>query len=160
MITQEELKTHLWYDQDVGLFIRKKSHRGNHAGRFVTTTDRDGYVVVKILGKTYMAHRLAWLYTHGIFPEKQIDHKNKIPSDNRMSNLRECSYEQNHSNRRCQKTSKTGVKGVQITKFGKFRARIRINGEKIDLGSYSTLEQAGEVYMEKLRETYGEFASS
>lgn len=160
-LTQEELKEHVWYDPIVGVFIRKKDRgRNNPAGRFATSRDRHGYIKVWISDRSYKAHRLAWLYFYGYFPEGHIDHKNRITSDNRISNLRECTVAQNMANARCKKTNKSGVKGVSITKFGKFHAAIKMNGKKVYLGSYPTAEEASDVYMEKLRELYGDFASN
>lgn len=160
MISQATLKDHLWYDPVVGLFLRKKSYNEKHAGRFVTTKDNDGYIQINIEGKKYRAHRLAWLYMYGKFPEGQLDHKNRIRWDNSIGNLRECSFSQNHANKPCMKNSKTGIKGVQMTPAGRYRARVKVNGKKINLGVYDDAEKAHAIYMEKLKEVHGEFASS
>jgi hypothetical protein len=54
-----------------------------------------GYVQIKISGKLYHAHRLAWLYVYGYMPEKEIDHINRIRDDNRIANLREATSQLN-----------------------------------------------------------------
>lgn len=46
--------------------------------------DKDGYIVITIHRKLYKAGRLAWFYVHGRWPAGEIDHKNRIRSDNRL----------------------------------------------------------------------------
>lgn len=110
MITQSELKEWLSYDEQSGQFLWKKGrgHNGNVAGSI-----KRGYVVIVLLGKAYQAHRLAWLYVHGVFPSMAIDHINRKKSDNRMGNLREATSSMNTNNSiDALKGSKYGVRNV------------------------------------------------
>lgn len=88
----------------------------------------------------------------------EIDHKNRDGLDNRKSNLRIATRQQNMCNKPSQGVIK--FKGVSIThaKYGNFRVQIRINGVKTYLGSYKTPEEAALVYDLKAREVHGEFA--
>jgi hypothetical protein len=67
-----------------GRLTRVRVGAGDKAG----TTNRRGYVDIKIDGRSYLAHRLAWLYVTGEFPIHEIDHINGNPSNNIWTNLR------------------------------------------------------------------------
>ena len=77
MITQKELLENLVYDKDTGVFTRKISLNTKiRVGDVAGGKDVKGYVCIRVMGKTYKAHRLAWLYVHGKWPENEIDHIN------------------------------------------------------------------------------------
>jgi len=100
MITVERLKELLNYNETTGAFTWKvtpKSYRvavGDVAGG----VHSKGYIHIKIDGVTRFAHRLAWLYVFGSLPKQQIDHINRIKTDNRISNLRDVSATENNRN--------------------------------------------------------------
>lgn len=103
-LTQERLRYLLHYDMASGIFTWKKrtSWRvkiGSVAGHRNKSL---GYILIKIDGTLYLAHRLAWLYMYGPF-DGEIDHrKNKDGFNNRISNLRLCTSSQNKMNRSAQ----------------------------------------------------------
>ncbi|WP_348821259.1 HNH endonuclease [Escherichia coli] len=145
MITLDELKSNLSYDAESGFFIRKKSSNnktkvGERAGFY----DKKGYLRIMVNKKIYSAHRLAWFYVHGRWPEGQIDHINEIKDDNRISNLREVNQTVNKLNTSMYANNKTGVKGVihNNRKGKKYKAYIRFNGVLIYLGGYDTIPHA------------------
>lgn len=78
-----------------------------------------GYVQIKISGKLYHAHRLAWLYVYGYMPEKEIDHINRIRDDNRIANLREATSQLNSLNTGIYKNNTSGSKGIYYNKRAK-----------------------------------------
>lgn len=85
-----------------------------------------------------------------------IDHINRNPRDNRLSNLRICTTVENNRNR-VYKNSKSGVQGVWIVNRNgktKYRAAVWENGKRIHLGYFDTLEEAKRVREEKARELY------
>ena len=91
MITQERLKQLYRYEPDTGRFIRIYSkQRPDTIGRIAGAPHGNGYLEITIDGRTYYAHRLAWLYMTGAWPKGQIDHKNCIRYDNKWENLRDC----------------------------------------------------------------------
>jgi len=143
MLTQEELKNRLSYDRETGLFFwvrpRKRVKKGDKAG-----CNSHGYIVIRIDGVGYQAHRLAWLWEYGEFPSMEIDHINRDRKDNRISNLRLVSSRENKQNARAKKTNKSGFVGVCFdARRNKFKAEIRDgDGRKVFLGRFDTLEEA------------------
>ena len=87
LLTQESLKELLIYDTSTGEFVWTKQIPGRRK-RKVGTIRPDGYVMIHIVGKFYLAHRLAWLYINGEWPEGEIDHIDRNPSNNAFANLR------------------------------------------------------------------------
>ncbi len=109
--------------------------------------------LVELLGKDYNAHRLAWLYMYGVWPEKLVDHINGRRDDNRIGNLRELSNTENQQNRRrAARHSSTGLIGVsQGRREGTFRAHITLNRERQFLGHFSDPLQAQQAYINAKR---------
>lgn len=87
-----------------------------------------------------------------------VDHINGNGLDNRKSNLRFCTPNQNAQNQNSPIVSKTGFKGV-TRQWGNrikiWKARIRFKNNLIDLGSYKTKQEAAKAYDKKAFELYG-----
>ena len=99
-------------------------------------------------GKTFKAHRLAWLYVYGYFPSGNIDHINGNKLDNRICNLRDVNCKTNCENSIVPKGSNK-YRGVTFDKRkGKFDARIINNRVLKYLGSFDTAEQARDAYLD------------
>jgi hypothetical protein len=81
--------------------------------------DKDGYLIIKVKGKQFKAHRIVWLLHHGIFPKREIDHINRNKLDNRIDNLRESNRQEQVENRDYQPNPDTGVVGVYEDKCTK-----------------------------------------
>lgn len=160
MISREELKYRLSYDEHSGVFIRMRSPRGDTIGRAAGSIHKaTGYVMIYIRGKAYRAHRLAFLYMRGEIPEI-VDHINGNRSDNRWSNLRESTKEGNSHNSIISKNNKSGVKCVSWNKrLGKWHARIMKERKYEHIGYFPDLIGA-ELAVRKARiELHGEFAN-
>jgi hypothetical protein len=96
--------------------------------------------------RRYYAHRLAWLYVHGEWPNV-IDHINGDAGDNRIANLRSCSQQRNMQNIRASR-NKHGLTGVVFhRKSGLFHATIKVNKRATSLGYYKTAEEAHDAYL-------------
>lgn len=101
--------------------------KAGHGGRLQTSIE----------GSAHYIHRLVWVYHHGYWPTKQIDHINGDKLDNRIENLREVTNGENAQNRK--------VRGVSFDhrKVERpWRARIMVNGRSISLGYFDTEQEA------------------
>lgn len=116
------------------------------AGRIAGSPDAYGYLTVKISGKRYKAHRIAWAIIKGINLDDvpaEIDHDNLVKDDNREDNLRPASGSQNCSNTGVRSDNSSGHKGVDFHKKNNlWRARIMKDGKSVFLGWFNTSEEA------------------
>lgn len=149
VLTAERLWQLLDYDHLSGTFAWRftrggKSKLGSKVGGLV-----DGYVKIMIDGKTYAAHRLAFLYMTGQWPQYEIDHINGVRSDNRWENLRDIEHATNTENtHRARITNHVGLLGVSAHHLSaRYRARIRTQGKLIQLGWFDTPQEAHAAYV-------------
>lgn len=150
MISAERLREILLYEVNTGVFIRD--------GQVAGTINKQGYRQIRVDGRIYLAHRLAWLHFYGEWPKAEIDHVNGDRTDNRMVNLRLATSSQNKANAAIRRDNTSGVKGVSYRKdTGKWTAYIN---RKIKLGCYSTLEEATKVRRAAEASLHGQFARS
>lgn len=159
-MTQTKLKALFDYSPD-GYLISKYKRQKCVAGQKVFGYLRkDGYCVISIYETIYKAHRLVFLWHHGFLPER-IDHVNGNRSDNRIENLREADNAQNMRNSKIRVDNKTGFRGVTRRKHKSkinYRAKIRLDGKLVCLGTFVTKEEAARAYDEMARKHYREFA--
>ena len=142
-ITQERLKSLLTYDPDTGQFHWRVSRGRVRGGDKAGTSDGLGYVQLRVDGYNYKAHRLVWLYVYGDWPPAEIDHINRIRSDNRLANLRAVTRAQNHQNRNLPVHNTSGHVGVSFHKrSGRWRADIKVEGTQRTIGLYDTKQDA------------------
>ena len=141
-ISQTRLKEILDYNPITGIFtwkekIADKVNVGARAGSLRS----DGYRLIRLFGKKYREHQLAFLYMLGYFPP-QVDHIDHNQSNNSWINLEESSYEKNGKNHPKTRRNVTGVVGVSQRPDGKYVARIYVNKKHIFLGSFDSLSDA------------------
>lgn len=160
-LTQERLKHLLHYNPDTGVFTwvqrASKSVRvGNSAG----SKNKSGYIDIRIDKSLHKAHRLAWLYIYGVWPNGKIDHINNVKTDNRICNLREASNNENGWNVGKPSTNTSGVKGVSWdAEKNKWKAHCRVFGEKYTVGRSSSKEDAERAVAEFRNKHHGEFCN-
>lgn len=146
----DRLRFLLDYNKDTGMFVWKNDPKmtlKTKVGKVAGSVNNRGYWRIQIDRKTYQAHRLAWMYMHGKFPDGQIDHINRIKTDNRISNLRECTNAENAQNRPIQKNNKSGFIGVFWRDLDKkWVAQIKINGKPIRIGLFDNKIDAHNAY--------------
>lgn len=153
-----ELREIINYDGNTGAFTWKGDRGRARNGSVAGTIRITGRHAIRVFGVLHYAHRLAWFYTTGEWPEQDIDHVNGDPGDNRIINLRPATRRQNMANRKTSCRNKLGIKGVSQYRWG-FRAHIRENGKMKALGTYKTAQEAQEVYLRRARELHGDFAT-
>lgn len=157
-LTQERLHELLRYDPKTGEF-RWRNQSKHRAGRIAGCRQRSDCWSIRVDGRRYQAHQLAWLYIEGEWGEPVIDHRDGNPLNNRWSNLRLSTHSNNAANRRRPRSNTSGFKGVVFCpRTGKWRALISKDRRRYCLGRYATAEEAHAAYVAKARELFGKFA--
>lgn len=145
-----------WLARDVTMFsgtnerytaaIAAASWNNQYAGKEAfTASNANGYRVGALWNKTYLAHRVIWALNTGSWPANKLDHIDRDPANNRMSNLRECLQSQNTLNRPGNKTGKktSKYKGVYWQKdISRWCARFR----EEYLGTFKDEDEAAAAY--------------
>lgn len=152
----EYIKQNYRYDPHTGLLWIKLSKYSRVVGR---SKSNSKHLQVGILGKMYSVHRIAWLLSYDSFPSCEIDHIDRNPTNNKLTNLREASHQENKFNRTKYSTNTSGFKGVVWVKDKKkWRAGICLNSKFIFIGYFSSPEEASKAYEVKASELFGKFS--
>lgn len=154
-LTADRLRKLVIYEPESGAFSwqpQVSRHRAKHGSLAIKGSSTcGGYKSFCVDGRHYQAHRLAWLYVHGAWPEQFIDHINGDRTDNRIANLRVVTRAENAQNRRtASKHSKTRLLGV-TPNWNKFMSRICVGGVDHYLGLFDTAEEAHKAYLDAKR---------
>lgn len=166
----EYLRESLKYDAEVGILtwksrprLRFKTERDwrawntRYAGKTAGVLLERGYYGLRICGVRYLLHRVIWKFVTGDEPLETIDHVDLDPSNNRWSNLRTATFTEQQYNSPLQKNNTSGVRGVSLRPWGKWRAEIWEGGRNRYLGMFDTKDAAAATYKEVARELHGEF---
>ena len=147
-LTAERLREVLNYDPATGIFTWRvlkgpRAPMGAIAGSF----NAEGYAQIRIDRVRYFAHRLAFLYVEGVMPPAQVDHVNRVPSDNRYVNIRKATQAENNQNISLSTKNTSGLMGASWNRTQKkWESRIRAKGKKLNLGLFDTAEEAHAAY--------------
>ena len=158
MLTQERIKELLDYSKETGKFIWKVQRQCVKQGTIAGSLSKLGYIKIVIDGKSYLAHRLAFLYETGSFPVNFVDHINGVTFDNRWYNLRNATRSENIQN------SITAPRGLPRNVFfygekkNPYRVVIYHHGKSHSYGYFSSLEDASNTATEIRKKLHGEFA--
>lgn len=110
-------------------------------------------------GRIYKAHRLAWFYIYGEWPQGEIDHKDRNKSNNAIANLRVATRNQNLMNSSMRSDNSSGVTGIVWDQSRKrWRVRVHHNGKETHLGRYKSKDDAIGARASAEAKFYGEFA--
>ncbi len=156
MLTQSELKAMLDYNPDTGAFTWKVAHGSRTKGAPTGSNNGDGYLQIRIGGRVYFAHRLAFLWMTGVWPEHQVDHINGEGGDNRWCNLRDIPVAENAHNIGGPRSDNTsGFVGAWYDKRdNRWVSAIQVHGKRHNLGRFSTPEEAHAAYLKAKNELH------
>ena len=146
-LTLERLKEILAYDPATGIF-RWKVRSSNR----IKVGDRAGAVVgngrrfILIDGEKFQAHRLAWFYVHGEWPDGDLKQRNGDYDDCSIGNLFTMSKIEQARLRSTLSTNTSGFRGVSRHKEGRWQSTVTANYQQIKLGTFATPEESSAAY--------------
>lgn len=159
-ISHSELLSLLHYDPETGVWLHLLGNNKKLAGERADGRKKIKnrvYRSINLLGRDYLAHRLAWFFVTGEWPDK-IDHKDRDGENNRWNNLRPCSQKQNCYNTGISIRNNSGLKGVFWSKEKKkWCAQIKSKYSR-HLGYFSCPAAAHLRYIVEADILFGEFA--
>lgn len=121
---------------------------------YCRTNNGKKYACITVGGRKILLHRyLMGIHNYEYTLSTTIDHINGDSLDNRMINLRVCSQKDNMKN--IHKVNK--ITGVSCLKNGKWIARIMSNYRTINLGTFTSKEEAVIARLKKEKELFNEF---
>lgn len=136
MIDAAYLRRRFAYNKRTGELRWKPWGRPQWSTRYAGTiagTMVKGYLRVSINKRLYNAHAIIWCIVTGIWPEHEIDHRNRKPADNRWCNLREASSRQQKWNSARKRSNKSGAVGVWFcSQRNRWRMSIRMPDRRIN----------------------------
>jgi hypothetical protein len=126
------------YNKETGEIFGKK-------GKLITAKTKLGYIFIGLNDDkkhfNLLGHHFAWYYQNQECVE-EIDHINGDKTDNRISNLRSVTKQQNQHNRKT-------AKGYCWSKNNKkWVSKIKLNNKTIHLGYYDNEEDARSAYLQ------------
>ena len=166
-LTHQELATLFDYEPATGRLVWRKRagddritkmwntrFAGTEANHQITS----GHHQAHVNKKSYLVHRIAWAIYYGEWPKGNIDHIDRNPANNAISNLRIASRSQNGTNSRVRANNTSGYKGVSwYTNQKKWIARITVDGKRWSIGYFDSAEDAGGAYAIAAQRFHGEF---
>ena len=158
-LTRARLRELLHYNPKTGEFRWRKRPGDGHGDPSAGYVESRAYRRIKVDGRAYREHQLAWFYMTGRWGKATIDHRDRDASNNRLNNLRRATRSQNNANRCRPRHNTSGHTGASLCReSAKWRATVSRNGKIIDLGRFETPQEAHEVYLAAARKLFGEFA--
>lgn len=141
--SKEELHDFFRYDPETGKLFWKVSRGrikiGDEAGSLT-----HGYLEIGLYGSSYKVHRIIAKMFFDEFDESLlIDHQNGIKNDNRLSNLRMVSNQENLKNQGFRSNNKSGYVGIcWYERYGMWKVQTMVNGKQIYGGRYLDINDA------------------
>jgi hypothetical protein len=128
--------------------IKKGDPAGNITGAYRT---------IMINQRSYLSATLAWLYMTGEWPRFEVDHIDRIKTNDRWNNFRLATRRQQMGNAFWSNNT-SGAKGVYWhRRSGKWCAQIQVNRLVSNLGYYDKIEDAIEARRKASEKNFGEF---
>ena len=159
MLNKQKL-TELFYYKEGVLYWASPTGKRIKKGDEVGSVNSAGYLVAKVLGKSYLVHRLIYQYHHGELP-LIVDHKDNNPLNNAIENLRAATHAENRQNAKLRKDNKSGTKGVSFDAINKvWKVQVNCNNKAYRIGNFKDLELAELVSKMAREKLHGEFKRS
>jgi len=141
-----EKEAAMWGDlfeyKDGTLFWKVSTNRRIKQYSAAGSTQKDGYVRIKINGVNYYAHRIVFALHNGYMPEC-VDHIDGNRSNNKIENLREANVTLNNWNKKIRSDSKSSHKGVWWHKqSGMWEAVCKVNKKQTTVGRFEKIEDS------------------
>ena len=151
MVSKQELNELFHYENGKlygkSVTWRRKASNSRVEGKQLGTKMSDGHLQINFTDKygnkhRELVHRIIFGMFNDVIPEF-LDHINRDPSDNRLSNLRPACKSLNSQNRGPQVNTKWGMRGIyKNPDNGRYYVHIKINGKRHSLGGTDCLEEA------------------
>lgn len=152
----ETIKRVFRYEPEAGLlFWRETVGQRAQAGSVAGRVHSNGYVIVRFRKRSYSVHRIAYAIMKGVWPENEVDHRDRVRSNNRWKNLRAATDAQNAVN--VVRSRKYDLPRGAHRIGGRFMAIAHGNGRRHYLGCFGTPEAAAEAYREAASRMHGDF---
>lgn len=148
------------YDPESGLLYWRKKNSNRALIGSIAGHKTKFCIRLRFNSTFFVAHRIIWKMHYKKDPPIHIDHINRNPCDNRISNLREISHYLNVSNsNKMKRECSSKYKGVSWDpRRNKFECKIKIKGKNMFLGRFSDEKEAALAYDRKVKEMRGEYA--
>lgn len=141
-------------DEDYEYLSTFKWNQAGKPGRFIYAC-RSARRSLGERGTTVLMHRVIMNAPSGMM----VDHRDGNTLNNQRSNLRVCTRAQNMWNAKPSRNSTSSVKGVGFNRTsGKWIARVSVNGERKQVGTFSDKQSAIDACRIAATELHGEFA--
>lgn len=156
--TQEELKALFHYCPETGVFTHKRTRGKGFKGHPAGGVNKYGYIEMRVFNRLLMAHRLAFLYMDGTFPDLPltVDHINGARDDNRWCNLRIASRHEQVWNSGAHHHNQSGLKGAWPCKTtGRWQSLLTDGQRRVWLGRFDTAQEAHEAWIKAATDLRG-----
>ena len=158
MELSQELLQETFFYEDGNLFWKKQTGRRINVGK-VAGRDCHGYRMIGLMKKSYMTHRLVFMFHHGYLPP-EVDHIDGNKSNNKIENLRAATHSENLKNQKLKSSNVSGQKNVGWAKREqRWRVRLTVDGKDKHIGYFKDRELADLVAMEACNLHHKEFSS-
>lgn len=157
MLDAARLRQLLWYEPETGVFVRLvRTTNSVQVGDVVSgSSNGKGYLQIRIDGRKYRSHRLAWLYMTGEWPDYELDHVDGNKGNNAWTNLRPSTRSLNLQNlKKALKNNRLQLLGVTQTSRSCYIARINVKGDRRYLGAFPSALAAHEAYLSAKRQLH------
>ena len=114
------------------------------------------YMRASFAGRDILLHRVIWKWTTGEEPHGEIDHRDGNGLNNRWTNLRESTHQQNQCNVKSQSGTQA-PRGV-YRHVNRWVATVNFMNKKHYLGTFATAKEAHRAYLEANQRLHAEFS--